>query len=90
MKLQYIPAGDFLELYQKTPVDGRIRDMATDLVKHANKVAGPTQQDVINGIKSYVVAEQLLQHKKCDAITMDCLGALGRPRSACHALHGHG
>lgn len=80
VKLQYIPASDFLELYQKTPVDDRIRGMAADLVKHASKVAGPTQQDVINGIKSYVVAEQLLQREKCDAITMDCLGALGRTK----------
>jgi L-fucose isomerase-like protein len=35
------------------------------------------RQDVINGIKSYLVAGRILEEEKADAISMDCLGALG-------------
>jgi L-fucose isomerase-like protein len=32
---------------------------------------------VINGVKSYIVARAILQREQGDAITLDCLGALG-------------
>jgi hypothetical protein len=32
----------------------------------------------INGRKSYLVAGRLPQREEADAITMDCLGALGK------------
>lgn len=80
VKLRRIPASDFLDAYKKMPVDDAIRSMAAELIKNARSVIGPSQQDVINGIKSYVVAQQLLQREQCDAITMDCLGALGRSK----------
>ncbi len=35
---------------------------------------------MINGIKSYMVARRLLEREEADAITMDCLGALGKTK----------
>lgn len=78
IKLRYIPAQAFIDQYNKTPEDDEVRAMAADLIKHANAQVGATEQDVINGIKSYVVARTLLGREQCDAITMDCLGALGK------------
>src|SRR3974377_2338472 len=46
-------------------------------MKGATKVVGPTEQDVLNGVKSYVVARNFLEREQGDGITMDCLGALG-------------
>ena len=77
IKLRYIPARVFLEEYQKTPVNKEVLDMAASLIKGATRQIGATEQDVINGIKSYVVARTLLVREQADAITMDCLGALG-------------
>jgi len=78
IKLRYLPAKEFLDQYQKTPVDQEVLDMAADLMKRAKRQIGATRQDVINGIKSYVVARTLLAREQADAITMDCLGALGK------------
>lgn len=80
IQLQYIPAKTFLEEYEKTPASEEVRRMATELIRGATRQVGPTEQDVINGIKSYLVAGQLLQREQADAITMDCLGALGRTK----------
>ncbi len=78
IKLRYLPAHEFLEEYQRTPVNQEVLAMAARLMKGATRRVGATEQDVINGIKSYVVARTLLAREQADAITMDCLGALGK------------
>ncbi len=80
IKLRTVPAATFLEEYEATPIDDQVKAMAADLMKHAKKQEGPTEADVLNGIKSYLVAGRLMQREECDAITMDCLGALGKTK----------
>ena len=76
-KLRYVPANAFLELYNRTPMSEKIEAMAAEYVAAATRVAGPTRQDVCNGLKSYEVARTILEREEGDGITMDCLGALG-------------
>lgn len=76
-RLRYIPAREFLEQYERTPVTEEVRALARARIKGATRVSGPTEQDVINGVKSYVVARGFLEREQGDGITMDCLGALG-------------
>jgi len=78
IKLRYIPANVFLRQYEKTPLTKTISTMADDYVKRARRIKGTTHQDVVNGIKSYLVATNIIEKEKGDAITMDCLGAIGK------------
>jgi len=78
IRLRNLPADVFIEEYRKTPDTPEVFALADDLRRQARRQAGATRQDVINGIKSYVVARTLLEREEADAITMDCLGALGR------------
>lgn len=78
--LRCIPAGLFIEEYNNVPVDEEINHLATEYIRAARRVSGATRQDVINGIKSYVVARNILQREEADGITMDCLGALGKTK----------
>jgi len=75
--MQFVPATTFIEQYNKTPDSKDILVMADDYLRRARKVTGATRQDVINGVKSYYVAGRILEAEQADAITMDCLGALG-------------
>jgi len=77
-RLSYVPASAFLELYKQTPISGEIEAAAAEYINAATRVAGPTKQDVCNGLKSYEVARTILESGDGDGITMDCLGALGR------------
>jgi len=77
-KLRYVPADLFLEIYRETPVTAEIEAIASEYLEAAERVSGPTREDVINGVKSFVVARTLLEREEADAITMDCLGALGK------------
>jgi hypothetical protein len=76
-RLRYVPAGSFVEEYNRTAVDEEVRQIAADYIKRATRISGPTTQDVLNGVKSYVVARNIMEREEADGITMDCLGALG-------------
>jgi hypothetical protein len=78
IKLQYVPAETFINTYNKMPVSNDIIKMADDYIRLATDMRSATRQDVINGIKSYLVAGKILEEEKADAISMDCLGALGK------------
>ncbi len=78
IELRYVPAQDFLNEYQRTPVDEQVRTMATEMIQAARRMLGASPDDVINGIKSYLVAKRILEREEGDAISMDCLGALGQ------------
>jgi len=77
IQLRYVPTKAFADEYQKTSESAEVLAMADGMMKGARRQAGATRQDVINGLKSYVVARTLLERHQGDAITMDCLGALG-------------
>jgi len=76
-KLRYVPASDFAEIYYRTPTTAEIEGIADEYLKNATHVAGPTREDVLNGVKSFVVARTILEREEADGISMDCLGALG-------------
>ncbi|MCX8037489.1 MAG: hypothetical protein N3D11_10685 [Candidatus Sumerlaeia bacterium] len=79
-KLRYIPEPSFLEEYNKLPVNDEVLAIAAEYIHGARKkmTLGATEQDVINGVKSYIVARNILEREQGDAITMNCLGALGK------------
>ena len=74
--LRYISPQHFLDTYRAMPVDEELEQMADNYIRKSQKQVGASREDVINGIKSYKVAGKLLEKFECDAISMDCLGAL--------------
>ena len=82
IQLQMVPAKDFLDTYRKTPEDAEVLAMANDYWRRARRRGSASRQDVVNGVKSYIVARTLLEREQADAITMDCLGALGRSKAS--------
>ena len=75
--LRFVPTKAFVDLYQSMPETDQMQAMADDYMKRAVKVRDVQRQDVINGARSYFVARKILEQFEGDAITMDCLGALG-------------
>jgi len=76
ISLQYVPASVFVEEYCNMSETDEILAMAEDYIRRARRRKGASRQDVINGVKSYFVARNILEREKGDAITMDCLGVL--------------
>ncbi|MBN2290079.1 MAG: hypothetical protein JXQ83_12155 [Candidatus Glassbacteria bacterium] len=76
-RLRYVPAKSFLEEYNRTPLTGEIERVAAGYLRQAVRIEGPSERDVLNGVKSFVVARSILEREEGDGITMDCLGAVG-------------
>ena len=74
--LQYIPASTFADTYEAMAIDENTIKMADEYMRSATEIRYATREDVINGIKSYLVAGKILEDEKADAISMDCLGSL--------------
>jgi hypothetical protein len=79
-KLRYIPAKDFLAEYERTPLSAEVKQLGMERIKGATRMAGTTEQDVYNGVKSYIVARSFLEREEGDGITMDCLGAMANSK----------
>ena len=79
-KLNYVPAQVYIDEYNRTPLSGEIEDIASEYIKGATSISGPSKQDVLNGVKSYVAIRNILQRENGDGITMDCLGALANSK----------
>jgi hypothetical protein len=75
--LQYVPAETFINTYNSMAVNDDIIAMAEEYMNQAERIDDADRNDVINGIKSYLVAGKIMESEKADAISMDCLGALG-------------
>ncbi len=78
ISLRNIPATSFIDEYNRTPESEAILTMADEYMRRARRRSDATRQDVVNGLKSYYVAGRILDREGGDAITMDCLGALGQ------------
>jgi hypothetical protein len=76
--LRHVPAQTFIDEYRRLDSSRDILAMADDYIRRARRQTGATREDVINGVKSYYVAGKILEKEEADAITMDCLGALGK------------
>lgn len=76
--LRHLPAKTFLDEYNRMDVTEEMLAMAEDYLRRVRRRTGATRQDVINGVKSYFVARNIIEREKADAITMDCLGAIAR------------
>jgi hypothetical protein len=76
--LRHVPANTFIDEYNRTADTKDIIALADDYIRRARRFKGATRQDVINGVRSYYVAGKILENEQADAITMDCLGALGK------------
>jgi hypothetical protein len=76
-RLRFIPARHFIEQYHGLKDSKNARDLARDCMNHARHVHDVSEEDVINGARSYYAVTSLLEREKADAVTMDCLGVLG-------------
>ena len=79
-KLRFIPAQDFVNEYNGIKSNKLLNQLVQNLLENATQIHGPSKQDVINGVKSCLVSNNLLKREKCDGITMDCLGALSKEK----------
>jgi len=75
--LRYLPASDYLDAYDATRAGREVLSLARGVLRSATGRRGASERDVVNGVRAFVAARDLLEREEADGITMDCLGVLG-------------
>ena len=70
----WIPKRRFAEEFKKVAASDEVRAIAEFYAKHAEKIVEPTQADILESAKNYVVCRRLMETEKCQGIAIDCLG----------------
>lgn len=76
-KVRAIPRDTFNLRFDQTPVNEEVRDVSSDMRRHARRVVEPTTNDTLNSARAYVTAKRLLADEQANALSMDCLGMVG-------------
>ncbi len=76
-KLRHFPEKAWREAYEQTDISEAVRATGKEYLDAATEMVGPTRDDVLKAVRCYVSARRLLAEQECDAVTMNCLGAVG-------------
>jgi len=76
--LHYIPHTRFAEEFGKVGDSEEARAIADYYVKGAKQLIEPTEQDVFEAAKTYVVCRRLMDAEDCQGIAVDCLPLVSR------------
>jgi hypothetical protein len=73
-KVRAIPRDTFNLAFDKQVVTAEIRDVASDMRRHAKRIIEPSQNDCLNSARVHITAKRLLADEQANALSMDCLG----------------
>jgi len=81
--VHYIPRSRWTEELKKIQTTDQVRAIADYYTKNAKKIVEPSQQDILNAAKNYVLARQIMAEENCQGISLDCLGLVGSRQIQC-------
>ena len=79
-QVRTIPHQRFYDEFQRTKATDAVKKLAYAYSNNAEDVIQPTKTDVLEAAKTYFVLKRLIEAEKADAVMMDCLPGLKKPR----------
>lgn len=76
-KVRALPRDTFNQLFDRTPVNEEVKDVASTMRRGARRVIEPTEEDCRNSARAFVTAKRLMADEQANALSMDCLGMVG-------------
>ena len=75
-----IPWARFFDEFKRTEAADAVKELAQAYPKNAQEVVQPTKPDILDAAKTYFVLKQIIEAENANAIMMDCLPGLRKPR----------
>jgi hypothetical protein len=75
-----IPHQRFYDHFAQTKVTGEIEALANQFMSTAVKIVHPTKEEITDAAKTYFVLKKIIAEEKGDALMMNCLAGLRKPR----------
>ena len=72
-----VPIKRYTEEFKRMGVTDEVREIADAYVRNALKVVEPSESDIIDAAKTYLVCKRIIESEGADAFMMDCLRAIG-------------
>jgi hypothetical protein len=79
-QVRTIPLQRFYDEFKRTKATDAVKKLAYAYSNNAEDVIQPTKTDVLDAAKTYFVLKRLIEAEKADAVMMDCLPGLKKPR----------
>lgn len=74
--IRSLPRARFTEEYRRTETSARVRELARKLSTGARRIVEPSEAEIVEAAKTYIVLRRLLADEEGDAVMMDCLGGI--------------
>ena len=71
--LRYIPLQRWVDEFKQADTTDEMRTIADYYTKQAKEIREPSEEDILNAAKNYVVAKRIMAAEDCDGISLNCL-----------------
>ena len=79
-QVRTIPHQRFYEEFKRTKATDAVKKLAHAYQNNAKDVVQPTKADILEAAKTYFAFKQIIKAEKANAVMMDCLPGLKKPR----------
>lgn len=78
-----VPHMKFYREFKLTEATGEVRKLADAYLENAQKIIQPTKADILDAARAYFTLKRIIKTEEADAVMMDCLPGLRKPRKHC-------
>ncbi len=82
-QVRTVPHVMFYEEFKRTEATDDVKKLAQAYLKNAREVIQPTKADILDAARAYFVLKRIIEAENADAVMMDCLPGLQKPRKHC-------
>ena len=79
-QVRTIPGARFIEEFNRIKTTDEVKKRANAYLKNAKKVVQPTRADILDAARTYFALKRIIETEQADAVMMDCLPGLQKPR----------
>jgi len=83
LTLRYLPRQRFADAFHAKEDTDEMKAVAAAIAAGARRVVEPGERDLLNAVKNYFVALDIMKAEGCQGITMDCLGLVQDRKIPC-------
>jgi len=77
-KIRTITRKRFIDEFKKVGKTKQVIAIAEEYMKNAKKIVEPSKSEIYEAVKTYVASKKILESENGDALSLDCLGLLGK------------
>jgi len=79
-RVKVVPHARFVDQFNSCAATDAVKKLAREYLHNAQNVVEPSEADILDAARTYFVLKQIIADENADAMMMDCLPGLAKPR----------